>query len=221
MAKEKIEDKNGKKAEESSNDFADKEKQEKSSCTMEKLFDLGAKAVDATDNGLIRLIAFLKIVWEKILDGAGSIFVGYDKMTDLLSWRITRTVVLIGREIHDLREKAIENSREIVKHAFIALIVIVGSVILYASAIDYEYSYNGRTLGVVREQKDVTAILGLISDQLSKEYGADIKIDPGTDIEFKPVITYGKQKDSPDTVLKRFTYMGDIQAQATSVFIDG
>jgi len=28
---------------------------------------------------------------------------------------------------------------------------MVGVVILVASAIDYEYSYNGKTLGIVRE----------------------------------------------------------------------
>lgn len=232
MAKEEMKDLTMDLQEESFKVFDDEETEKKSKkrrkkgegngkSPMDFLFDLGAKAVDGADQGLILLIGFLKVVWEKILDGAGSVFTGYDKLAEFMSWASNKAVVQTGRKIHSYREKFAENSRTIAKHGLLALVVAVCGVTVYASAIDYEYAYNGRKLGFVREQKDVTEVLGLVSEQLSKEYGAQITIDPTTDIEFRPVITYGKQKDTPDTVLKRFTYMGDIQAQGYSLVIDG
>ena len=61
----------------------------------------------------------------------------------------------------------------------------------------------------------------MVSEELSLEYGSNISIDPETDITFKPVISFGKEIDDADTVLKRFTYMGDIQAQAYGIIVDG
>lgn len=61
----------------------------------------------------------------------------------------------------------------------------------------------------------------MVSEELSLEYGSSIVIDPETDITFRPVISYGKDIDDADTVLKKFTYMGDIQAQAYAIIVDG
>ena len=105
--------------------------------------------------------------------------------------------------------------------ALIGLVVLVGMVAIYASSTDYEYSYNGRALGIVSEQRDVLEILDLISEELSHEYGSNISINADTDITFRPVISIGKEIDDADTVLKRFTYMGDIQAQAYAIVVDG
>ena len=38
--------------------------------------------------------------------------------------------------------------------------------------------YNGRTLGIVKEQRDVLEILDLVSEALTQEYGSSIVIDP-------------------------------------------
>ncbi len=111
--------------------------------------------------------------------------------------------------------------KELLKHGLIFFAVLVGMVAVFASTIDYEYSYNGRALGIVEEQKDVLGILSLVSEELSHEYGSNISIDPETDITFKPVVSIGKEIDDADTVLKRFTYMGDIQAQAYAITVDG
>ena len=64
-------------------------------------------------------------------------------------------------------------------------------------------------------------ILELVSEELTQEYGSSISINPETDITFTPVISYGKEIDDADTVLRRFTYMGDIQAEACAIYADG
>ena len=94
-------------------------------------------------------------------------------------------------------------------------------VIIFSWATDYEYSYHGRALGIVEEQRDVIEILELASEELSKEYGSTIVIDPETDITFRPVVSSGKEIDNQDTVLRRLTYMGEINAQVAAIVVDG
>lgn len=207
---------------------------------MEFLWEVGAKIVYATDGGLDKVadflddkvIPFLKDICEEIgeiaLDGLeGATDVGaalirwYDKSTELVEWFVKKTAVLIMRKYHDLLMDLAQYRRVIIRDFMIILIVGVGAVAVFASAVDYEYAYNGRTLGIVKEQRDVLEILEMVSEELSLEYGSSIVIDPETDITFKPVISYGKDIDDADTVLRRFTYMGDIQAQAFAIVVNG
>lgn len=207
---------------------------------MNFLWEVGAKIVYATDRGLDKVddflgekvIPFLKDICEEIreiaLDGLeGAIDVGaalirwYDESAELVEWFIKKTAVLIMRKYHDLLMDLSQYRRIIIRDFMIILIVGVGVVAVFASAVDYEYAYNGRTLGIVKEQRDVLEILEMVSEELSLEYGSSIVIDPETDITFKPVISYGKDIDDADTVLRRFTYMGDIQAQAFAIVVDG
>lgn len=207
---------------------------------MEFLWEVGAKIVYATDGGLDKVadflddkvIPFLKDICEEIgeiaLDGLeGATDVGaalirwYDKSAELVEWFVKKTAVLIMRKYHDLLMDLAQYRRVIIRDFMIILIVGVGAVAVFASAVDYEYAYNGRTLGIVKEQRDVLEILEMVSEELSLEYGSSIVIDPETDITFKPVISYGKDIDDADTVLRRFTYMGDIQAQAFAIVVNG
>lgn len=207
---------------------------------MDFLWEVGAKIVYATDRGLDKaadflddkVIPFLKDICEEIREIAhdgveGAIDVGaalirwYDKTAELVEWFVKKTAVLIMRKYHDLLMDLAQYRRIIIRDSMIILIVGVGAVAVFASAVDYEYAYNGRTLGIVKEQRDVLEILEMVSEELSLEYGSSIVIDPETDITFKPVISYGKDIDDADTVLRRFTYMGDIQAQAYAIVVDG
>ena len=67
---------------------------------------------------------------------------------------------------------------------------------MIAGAIDYAYSYNGRVLGIVKEQRDVLEILDLISGELTQEYKSPVAISGEDDITFTPVISYGKEVDN-------------------------
>ena len=198
-----------------------KEKTPKDKKAEFSIWDLCASIITASDEILDEAEEILHDGKEGIWNVTAAAVVGYDKLADLVSWAAWRTFVSFARNAHDTRIRILEHRKSILKHSAIGLVVLVGMVAIYASSTDYEYSYNGRALGIVSEQRDVLEILDLISEELSHEYGSNISIDADTDITFRPVISIGKEIDDADTVLKRFTYMGDIQAQAYAIVVDG
>ena len=203
-----------------------------SKINMEFFWEMGAKIIFWADIMLDKTADFLGEIAEELreigeagmagaVDVGAALVVWYDKSAEIVEWFIIKTAVLVMRKYHDILLELAKHRRAIVKHFIIVLLVGVGVIAVFASAVDYEYAYNGRALGIVREQRDVLEILEMVSEELSLEYGSNIVINPETDITFKPVISYGKDIDDADTVLKRFTYMGDIQAQAYSIVVDG
>ena len=188
---------------------------------MPRLIDGGARLVEETDKLLDQAGPFFARQSDEIIGACAGLVTEYDNFADLAAWFFGRSFVKAARRWHDLHISLQQHRKEIVKHFAIGFVVVIGAVAVYATSTDYEYAYNGRTLGIVKEQKDVLEILDLVSDALSQEYGSNIVIDPETDITFTPVLKFGKQIDDPDTVLRRFTYMGDIQAQAYAIVVDG
>ena len=212
--------------------MAEKKNIGKSKKLMDFLWEWGAKIISYTDLALDKTGDFFEESWEEIMEIAGAGIAGaidvgaalirwYDNSAEIVEWFVKKTAVLIMRKYHDLLIDLAQYRKIIIRDCIIVLLVGVGVVAVFASAVDYEYAYNGRTLGIVREQRDVLEILEMVSEELSLEYGSSIVIDPETDITFNPVISYGKDIDDADTVLKRFTYMGDIQAQAYGIVVDG
>lgn len=220
--------------------MAKREKLEKKNRFMDVLWEVGAKIIYGADKVLDlasdflteKAAPFMKDILEELheigkdgfecaVDIGAAIVRWYDKSSDVLEWFVKKTAVLLMRKYHDMLLELAQYRKKIIKDCIIILVVGVGAVAIFASAVDYEYAYNGRTLGIVHEQREVLEILDMVSEELSLEYGSNISIDPETDITFKPVISFGKEIDDADTVLKRFTYMGDIQAQAYGIIVDG
>ncbi len=204
------------------------------------LWEVGAKIIFAADSFLDKTEDFLrdkvkpvlKEIWKEIaeladaglifmLDIGAAIVTWWDITADIIEWFFIKLYVMAARELHDIFLLLVKYRKSIVKHSIIAFVVAMACIGLFSSVINYEYSYNGRRLGIVAEQRDVLEILDLVSEELSQEYGSNITIDPETDITFRPVFSYGKDIDDADTVLKRFTYMGDIQVQSTAIVADG
>lgn len=185
------------------------------------IWDFCAEIVVASDEILDEAAEILQDGKEDFWNVTAGVVYTYDKLADIVAWAVWKTFVSAARRLHNARIALLKYRKELIKHGVIFLVVLIGMVALFASTTDYEYSYNGRALGIVKEQKDVLSILSLVSEELSHEYGSNISIDPETDITFKPVVSIGKEIDDPDTVLKRFTYMGDIQAQAYAITVDG
>ena len=220
--------------------MAKREKLEKKNRFMDVLWEVGAKIIYGADKVLDlasdflteKAAPFMKDILEELheigkdgfecaVDIGAAIVRWDDKSSDVLEWFVKKTAVLLMRKYHDMLLELAQYRKKIIKDCIIILVVGVGAVAIFASAVDYEYAYNGRTLGIVHEQREVLEILDMVSEELSLEYGSNISIDPETDITFKPVISFGKEIDDADTVLKRFTYMGDIQAQAYGIIVDG
>ena len=144
-----------------------------------------------------------------------------DWVLDQIAWGMTYFGVKFLRYIHNVRMTYLQYKRPIMHGALYFVITGVLAVFLFAHAIDYSYSYNGRNLGIVKEQATVLEILDLVSEELTQEYGLPIAINAESDITFKPVLSFGKELDSPDAVLKKFTYMGDIQTKGYTIVVDG
>ncbi|MBQ8562431.1 MAG: peptidoglycan DD-metalloendopeptidase family protein, partial [Firmicutes bacterium] len=188
---------------------------------QEYIFLLAAAAIDAGDEILDELDELGGDGKEFIFEVSADIVIVLDKTLDIIEWILSKTFILMFRKIHDARMKLQEYRKELMQMAMMALLSATLIIGLYSWVTDYEYAYNGRTLGIVRDQQDVLEILDLVSEELTQEYGSSITIDPENDITFNAVISYGKEIDDADTVLRRFTYMGDIQAEAYAIYADG
>ena len=105
----------------------------------------------------------------------------------------------------------------------IILIALVATAGVFNYYTAYAYSYNGKTLGIVKEKDDVLQITNLVQGALTEDKQVDVIIDAKKDIEFERVSTVGEDVkiDTSEDVLKRLTYMDDLNVKAYCVFIDG
>lgn len=188
---------------------------------IEKFWVIGAILIDLADDVLDEAGEILMIGGERLLDLAGTLVTGFDWIADHVSWGITYFGIHALRRLHDVRMSLLKYKRAIQGGAMYFIISGLVIAFLFSHYINYSYSYNGRNMGIVREQKDVLDVLDLVSEELTQEYGLKVAIDGATDIKFKPVLSFKKEIDGPDNVLKKFTYMGDLQTKAYGFFVDG
>ena len=186
-----------------------------------KIVDGAAGVINWHDEMQIRFDRALKRLGYHIVDGAAAVVT----MHDNFQTRVDRLVLIIqyniASSIHKNRKKLAGKKKSILGHFAGAILVAVAVVALFNHATGFEYSYNGKALGYVKNQEDVIKILDLVSDELSKEYGSKIQIDKDNDITFKNVFILDKNVDQVDTVLQRLTYMSDMEAEAYGIYIDG
>lgn len=100
----------------------------------------------------------------------------------------------------------------------VAIILVLIGAINYMTA--YEYSYNGKVLGLVKEQQDVLMILDVVSEQLTKEYGAEVSIDQEEDIAFNRVWNLKTRIDDMEHVLRKLTYMQDMSVKGCGIYVE-
>ena len=85
----------------------------------------------------------------------------------------------------------------------------------------YAYSYNGKELGYVKEKDEVLQITDLVQNALTEDKQVDVVIDTKKDINFHMVWTGSDvESDTSEDVLKKLTYMGDLNVKATGIFIN-
>ncbi len=102
---------------------------------------------------------------------------------------------------------------------------LVGGAVLICLLIGqisaYEYSYNGKVLGTVKDQQEVYKTIDVIGTKLSDSYDTQIEIDKEEDISFKRVIGFNLKLDTSEDILNTLTYMKDIKVTAYGIFADG
>ena len=149
---------------------------------IEKLWLIGAILVDLADDILDETFEILKVGAEWLVDLAGGLVTVVDWILDHISCGITYFGILFLRRVHDTRMSLIQYRRQIENGAFYFIVSGLAIAFLFSHYINYSYSYNGRTMGIVREQKDVLEVLDLASEELTQEYGLKVAIDGDSDI---------------------------------------
>lgn len=154
-------------------------------------------------NRLVYMIDFLDWRSDQINDVIAGIQNGF-------GWRYNRFKIVSDR------------NKEFLFGLLAGTVIIVILVASFANFVTgYEYAYNNRTLGIVKDQEDVTLLVDVVNQQLSKEHEALIAIDKTQDISFKRVFIINKEVDDQEKVLRRLTYMQDLTAKGYGIYIDG
>lgn len=167
--------------------------------TKHRMINRGA----VLSNRLVNMIDFLDRRSDKINDIIVSMQSG-------LTWRYNRLRILSDR------------NKELLFGTMAGVVIVLILLVSFANFITgYEYSYNNRALGIVKSQEDVTMLVDVVNQQLSKEHEALIAIDKTQDITFKRVIITNKEIDDQEKVLRRLTYMQDLTAKGYGIYIDG
>lgn len=143
---------------------------------------------------------------------------GYtNQMEDYISDKYHLTLMELERGLH----YAEHHKGKVALYVGTGTASILAITLIIGSLTAYEYMYNGKTLGVVKEQEDVYRTIDAIGDKLSQEHHADVIIDKDEDISFQKVLLLGKELDDKDDVLNRLTYMKDMKAKGQAIFIGG
>lgn len=186
-----------------------------------KIEDTAAKLVYWLDDMLIKSDTWAKTAWLHLVNMAAMTITFVDNAHLVIDRRVFIVQYHVAKFLHKQRKKLGEYTKAMLTYFAGTVAIAVAVVAIFSYATGYEYFYNGKHLGYVKNQEDVTKVLGLVSEELSREYGSNIQINEESDISFKSMFVLDKEIDSIDTVLKRLTYMSDMKAEAYGIFIDG
>ncbi|HVI42457.1 MAG TPA: M23 family metallopeptidase [Anaerovoracaceae bacterium] len=120
-----------------------------------------------------------------------------------------------------IKDYAEQHKKKLLIEFAIGVAAIAMVTLTIGSMTAYEYIYNGKVLGVVKNQEDVYKTIEIIGDKLSTQYDAEITIDEDKDIRFKKIVAFNQDIDDKEDVLNRLTYMRDMKANGRGIFIGG
>lgn len=144
-----------------------------------------------------------------------------DYSLDKLFIKTSRRFCFFMRKQREAREWCEGHKRQLLG-SVAALAVLAGAATIWVGSITaYEYMYNGKVIGIVKDYQDVYKTIDIIGDKLTYAYGAEITIDKEKDISFRKVIGTGLDVDSKEDVLNEFTYLRDMNASAYAIQVDG
>lgn len=161
---------------------------------------------------------------EKFLRGGKGYFAGVTDLHDKVQDGIDGTISRIGRElitgIHKLSSTYSNSKRGIGIAILVTGLLAAGILVVFDMFTVYEYAYNGKVLGYVNNQEDVTDVLEVAGSQLTSNSSteADVKFVANQNVTFNPVDGRGKSTDDSDTVVNKLIYMTDIETEAYAVY---
>ena len=151
---------------------------------------------------------------------AASILDAHDRLQEGVDNALTET----GRNMATASHRISSTYRQSRRVIGVALLVIGILAALVLAVFDrftaYEYSYNGKTLGYVKNQEDVTEVLDIAGTMLTENSSGemDIKFEANQNVTFKQVDARGKSIDTADIAVNKLVYMTDIETEAFGVY---
>jgi|GEM_PF-360842 len=145
----------------------------------------------------------------------------------LALWRVKRRTNAL--RIHDAGTVAWERIRFFAGTNSLLCFAIAFTLLFTAAGLGYnayahryyEYSYNGKLLGTVKEKRDVTDTIDLIVEKMDAVYGGEFRIDAREDLSFRAVYGSNLKTDSADEILTNLSYLQDVSAYGYAIVADG
>jgi len=144
----------------------------------------------------------------------------HDKIQDGIDSTFSNIGKDIIRGLHRI-SSTYRNSRRTIGIAILVTgMLAAGILIVFDLNTVYEYAYNGKVLGYVNSQEEVTDVLDIAGRQLTYNSStvADVKFVANQNVTFNPVDGRGKSTDDSDTVVNKLIYMTDIETEAYAVY---
>ena len=161
---------------------------------------------------------------EKFLREGNNSFASVMNVHDKVQDGIDGTFSKLGKDIirgaHKIAS-TYKNSRRVIGIAILITgLVASGILIVFDMFTVYEYAYNGKVLGYVKNQEEVTDVLDIAGRELTYNSStvADVKFVANQNVTFNPVDGRGKSTDDSDTVINKLIYMTDIETEAYAVY---
>jgi len=154
----------------------------------------------------------------KILTSAANMISLHDKAQDFCLILIRKIAVAIVSQHHRNVKNLTVHRKELISTSIGLAVVLFVMFSVFNNNMIYSYSYNGRSLGYVEREDDVLKILELAGESLSEQTSSNVEIVPYENVTFKTVSAANKDVDDIDTVLKRLTYMTDLEVKAYGIY---
>ncbi len=161
---------------------------------------------------------------EKFLSGGKDTLAVVTNLHDKIQDGIDGTVSRIFRDlitgIHKISSSYNYTKRKIGIAILVTGLLAAGILVVFDMFTVYEYAYNGKVLGYVKNQEEVTDVLEVAGRQLTYNSSteADVKFVANQNVTFNPVDGRGKSTDDSDTVVNKLIYMTDIETEAYAVY---
>ena len=113
------------------------------------------------------------------------------------------------------------NSRRSIGMALLFIGLFAAAIlIIFDRFTVYEYAYNGKVLGYVSEQEEVTDVLDIAGKKLTQNSKGETGVEfvANQNVTFDQVEAKGKSTDDADTVVNKLIYMTDIETEAFAIY---
>ncbi len=188
---------------------ADKKTEAKKAADLEKI----RKRQEAKQKSKDKFLSEGKVPFASVMNA-------HDKVQDGIDGTFSKLGKDIVRGAHRIAS-TYKNSRRVIGFAILIIgLIASGILIVFDMFTVYEYAYNGKVLGYVKNQEEVTDVLDIAGRELTYNSStvADVKFVANQNVTFNPVDGRGKSTDDSDTVVNKLIYMTDIETEAYAVY---